>query len=240
MSNKITINVINAFTDAGEGGNPAGVVYPADEFSNEVKQKIAAKVGLSETAFISKSQSAEFKLDFFTPNKQIAHCGHATIATFSYLSQQGIVKGPKSSKETIDGNRDIYLKGEVAYMQQLAPKYFPLPHKSISEQDVLDSLRLQKADLLEGHKPMPVNTGNSFMMIPVKDEAILKSINPDLNAIHQISEALDLIGYYPFTLEHRSAGAMPRHACSHRITASPKKPPQAWRRVRWHAICSIS
>ena len=43
MFNKITINIINAFTDAGEGGNPAGVVYPADEFSNEVKQKIAAK-----------------------------------------------------------------------------------------------------------------------------------------------------------------------------------------------------
>ncbi|HNO86614.1 MAG TPA: PhzF family phenazine biosynthesis isomerase, partial [Anaerolineales bacterium] len=111
MTNKITINIINAFTDAGEGGNPAGVVYPADEFTKEDKQKIAAKVGLSETAFVSRSQSAEFKLDFFTPNKQIAHCGHATIATFSYLSQQGIVKGPKSSKETIDGNRDIYLKG---------------------------------------------------------------------------------------------------------------------------------
>ena len=43
MSNKITINIINAFTDAGEGGNPAGVVYPADEFSSEVKQRIAAK-----------------------------------------------------------------------------------------------------------------------------------------------------------------------------------------------------
>ena len=206
MTNKITINIINAFTDAGEGGNPAGVVYPADEFTKEDKQKIAAKVGLSETAFVSRSQSAEFKLDFFTPNKQIAHCGHATIATFSYLSQQGLVKGPKSSKETIDGNRDIYLKGEVAYMQQLAPKYFPLPYKGISEQDVLASLHLQKTDLLAGHNPMPVNTGNSFMMIPVKDEATLKAIHPDLNAIHQISEALDLIGYYPFTLETQVRG----------------------------------
>ncbi|HNO85236.1 MAG TPA: PhzF family phenazine biosynthesis isomerase, partial [Anaerolineales bacterium] len=124
----------------------------------------------------------------------------------SYLSQQGIVKGPKSSKETIDGNRDIYLKGEVAYMQQLAPKYFPLPYKGISEQDVLASLHLQKTDLLAGHNPMPVNTGNSFMMIPVKDEATLKAIHPDLNAIHQISEALDLIGYYPFTLETQVRG----------------------------------
>ena len=51
--------------------------------SNEQKILIAQKVGLSETAFFSKSTVTDFKLDFFTPTRQIAHCGHATIAAFS-------------------------------------------------------------------------------------------------------------------------------------------------------------
>jgi len=57
MSKKITVQIVNAFTDAGEGGNPAGVVYPADELSNETKQAIATKVGLSEISFVSKSHT---------------------------------------------------------------------------------------------------------------------------------------------------------------------------------------
>jgi predicted PhzF superfamily epimerase YddE/YHI9 len=54
-------------------------------------QRIAAAVGLSETAFVSASETEAFRLDFFTPNSRIAHCGHATVATFSYLASLGRV-----------------------------------------------------------------------------------------------------------------------------------------------------
>jgi PhzF family phenazine biosynthesis protein len=104
-SKKIDVQILNAFVDNNRGGNPAGVVLNADDLTNEQKLKIASKIGLSETAFVSRSASADFKLDFFTPTRQIAHCGHATIATFSYLSQTGLIKSTASSKETIDGRR---------------------------------------------------------------------------------------------------------------------------------------
>ena len=100
-SKKIEVQILNAFVDNNKGGNPAGVVLNADNLTNEQKLKIAKKVGLSETAFVSKSEIADFKLDFFTPTRQIAHCGHATIATFSYLSQSGLIKNTLSSKETM-------------------------------------------------------------------------------------------------------------------------------------------
>ena len=49
----IEIQIINAFIDGEGGGNPAGVVLDADEFSARQKSKIAAKIGLSEIAFVS-------------------------------------------------------------------------------------------------------------------------------------------------------------------------------------------
>lgn len=94
---KIEVQIINAFVDNQKGGNPAGVVLNADNLTNEQKLKVASKVGLSETAFVSKSTMADYKLDFFTPTRQIAHCGHATIATFSYLSQLGLISPPLNS-----------------------------------------------------------------------------------------------------------------------------------------------
>ena len=107
---KVTVQILNAFTENDKGGNPAGVVLHADALSHENKLEIAQKVGLSETAFISESKTADYKLDFYTPTKQIAHCGHATIAAFSYLKQLGLLKSNTSSKETIDGNRKIEIQ----------------------------------------------------------------------------------------------------------------------------------
>ncbi|KKO06026.1 hypothetical protein LCGC14_0070380 [marine sediment metagenome] len=163
---KVTVQILNAFTENDKGGNPAGVVLNADALSHENKLEIAKKVGLSETAFVSSSNTADFKLDFYTPTKQIAHCGHATIATFSYLKQMGLLKGKTSSKETIDGNRRIEIQGDLAFMEQLAPSYVD-PSKE--ENEILKSLGLTKADLLPNAPIKVVNTGNSFLLIPVKN-----------------------------------------------------------------------
>lgn len=209
MSKRVfTINVVNAFTDQGEGGNPAGVLLDADGLDQEIKQQIAARAGLSETAFVSASETAAFKLEFFTPTRQIAHCGHATVATFSYLVQQGRVTGLDSSKETIDGNRAIFLEGDLAFMEQLAPRYWSpaAGDAGVGIDEILASLRLQNSDLLPGHGPLVVNTGNSFLVVPVASERALATVSPDQAAIERISEKLDLIGYYAFTLETQVPG----------------------------------
>ncbi|WP_282112272.1 PhzF family phenazine biosynthesis protein [Maribacter stanieri] len=195
---KVTVQILNAFTENDQGGNPAGVVLHADALSHENKLAIAQKVGLSETAFVSRSKTADFKLDFYTPTKQIAHCGHATIAAFSYLKQLGLLKGNLSSKETIDGNRKIEIQGDLAFMEQLAPTYVDPVER---ENDILNSLGLTKADLLSNAPIQVVNTGNSFLLIPVKDVKTLEDITPYFDAIENISEEFNLIGYYVFTID---------------------------------------
>jgi PhzF family phenazine biosynthesis protein len=200
-SKKVEVQILNAFVDNNKGGNPAGVVLNADDLTNEQKLKIATKVGLSETAFVSKSEIAGFKLDFFTPTRQIAHCGHATIATFSYLSQSGLIKSTLSSKETIDGIREILLQGELAFMEQKAPVY---RNTDKQEEQILRSLGLTKSDILKEAPISLVNTGNSFVIIPVKSAEILKNIKPDHTLISQISEELDLIGFYVFSTDTSS------------------------------------
>ena len=204
---EIVVQIINAFIDGESGGNPAGVVLDADEFSAIQKLEIAAKVGLSETAFVSSSKSADFKLDFFTPTRRIAHCGHATIATFSYLQQLGRIKKAATSKETIDGNRNIFIDGDMAFMEQLAPSYKEVDHFMES---IISSLGITAHDLLSNSKPFIVNTGNSFLIVPLKDEISVLSAHPDFEQIHKISEEFDLIGYYIFSqhtkLSERDAG----------------------------------
>ncbi len=206
---KIEVPVVSAFVDGDSGGNPAGVVLNAERFSYEQKQKIAAAVGLSETAFVSPSDSADIKLEFFTPARQIAHCGHATIATFSYLRQNGLLTHDRSSKETIDGRRSINMEGDLAYMEQKAPRYEQLTDADL--QLVQTALGITSADLIAGAEPKLVNTGNSFVVIGIRNAEVIKGLQPDFDLIEKLSDALDLIGFYVFSFDGigngRDAGA---------------------------------
>jgi len=205
----VPVQIVNAFVKNGTGGNPAGVVLDADQYSDAQKLLIAQKVGLSETAFVSKSETCGIKLDFFTPTKRIAHCGHATIATFSYLAEIGRFGDGEMSKETVDGPRKIILENGMAYMEQLAPTYTPATDwvdQGVTLADVLKSLSITADDLDDRARPVLVNTGNNFIVVAVKDQATLRNITPDQDAINTISEKLDLIGYYIFTTDTGDAG----------------------------------
>jgi PhzF family phenazine biosynthesis protein len=192
---KVEAKIINAFSINGEGGNPAGVVFEADKLTSTGKQHIAALISLPETAFVSRSQTADYKLDFFTPLKQIPHCGHATIATFSWLKKTGHITKEYSSKETIDGNRSIIFKNGLAFMEQKAP-VMQVPVEDIP--DILLSLHVGEEDLKPGLLPTIINTGNSFLMVPLQNEKRLASINYDHEMVYRISEKHNLVGFYVY------------------------------------------
>ncbi len=67
------------------GGNAAGIVLQ----DTDKKQEIAAKLAFSETVFVTGYEPLTFR--YFTPNKEIDICGHATIATLGYLSSQKMI-----------------------------------------------------------------------------------------------------------------------------------------------------
>jgi PhzF family phenazine biosynthesis protein len=194
MTSIIQAHIINAFDHDSAGGNPAAVVLDADALLPAQKQKVAARLGLSETAFVSRSGLADFKLEFFTPNRQIAHCGHATIATFSYLRQIGRVKVGPSSKETIDGRRDILIEGNAAFMEQRSPVYDI--HAGAAPVRIRASLGLAQEALAEQHPPIVCSTGARFLLVALRDRQAMQLVVPDFGKIHAISEELDLIGFY--------------------------------------------
>lgn len=203
---QVEVHIVNAFVDGDAGGNPAGVVVDANGLTAEQKLRIARDVGLSETAFVSSSAQATLKLEFFTPSRQIAHCGHATVATFSLLRQLGLLAEGKHSKETVDGCRDVVIAADQAFMAQRAPTYAPLAAGSAMRDRALHSLGLVPGQLLDTAPPTVVNTGNSFLVIGVREEATLGQLRPDFSAITAVSEALDLIGYYVFTRTTKQPG----------------------------------
>jgi len=207
---QVDAQIVNAFIDGAAGGNPAGVVLDADVLTTEQKLHIARQLGLSETAFVSASQSATVKLEFFTPTRQIPHCGHATIATFSLLHKLGIVGEGNFSKESVDGNLDILIAGEMVFMEQRAPQYRTLDADPGLIARIAGSLGLASGQLHADLAPTVVNTGNAFLIVALPDEQTVSSVRPDMALIETLSDELDVIGYYVYsdmtTVSGRHAG----------------------------------
>ncbi|MGQ0560073.1 MAG: PhzF family phenazine biosynthesis protein [Sphingosinicella sp.] len=77
---------VDAFADRPFSGNPAAVMPLAQWLPDEILQAIAMENNLSETAFTVPAQGdSEYELRWFTPQVEIAMCGHATLAAAHVL-----------------------------------------------------------------------------------------------------------------------------------------------------------
>jgi len=71
---------IDAFTDQPFRGNPAAVCLLERERDEKWMQSVGAEMNLSETAFLVP-QTDGWSLRWFTPQVEVALCGHATLAS---------------------------------------------------------------------------------------------------------------------------------------------------------------
>jgi len=83
------IKQVDAFTDRIFGGNPAGVVPSAEGLTDKEMLSIANEINASETAFVLPSDTADFRIRWFTPKKEVLFCGHATVASLHALAEEG-------------------------------------------------------------------------------------------------------------------------------------------------------
>ncbi|MFF9865325.1 PhzF family phenazine biosynthesis isomerase [Streptomyces sp. NPDC013953] len=80
----------SAFTTDPDGGNPAGIVLDASGLDDAAMLAIAAEIGYSETAFVTRRDEAarRFRVRYFSPLAEVAFCGHATIALSVALAER--------------------------------------------------------------------------------------------------------------------------------------------------------
>src|SRR5580765_4340784 len=74
---------VDVFAEHAGGGNPLGVVFGADAWSDADMQRFAAWTNLVETTFVltPSDARASYRLRIFTPGKEIPFAGHPTIGS---------------------------------------------------------------------------------------------------------------------------------------------------------------
>jgi PhzF family phenazine biosynthesis protein len=181
--------VVDAFTDIQFHGNPAAVCLTEEELSEEIMQKIAFEMNLSETAFVRSldgkpiSDSQKFSLRWFTPKVEVPLCGHATLATAWVLFFTEDVKTDTVEFETLSGNL-IAGKEEEGVVLDF-PKSDPRPFSPPTE--LLSSLGISEYEACE------LAEKSRKILIHLKDEDEVLKVEPDFEAMNRVSLE-DMIG----------------------------------------------
>lgn len=173
---------VDAFTKEHFNGNSAAIVFGYDLSEEEMKQ-IAKEMNLSETAFITSSDKADYKLRWFTPAVEVELCGHATIASLHYLTEREIINNNSSvTFETLSGIINCRTENGKYYMQIPIPKFEEFKGNLSG---ALNALGLNKNDLDSAYPPILQNNGNLF--IYVKSLDTIGNLKPNFNELVRIS-----------------------------------------------------
>jgi predicted PhzF superfamily epimerase YddE/YHI9 len=85
----VQLTVVDSFTAAPFGGNPAAVTVLDAFFDDALLGAIAREMNLSETAYLVPRADGDFDLRWFTPAAEVDLCGHATLASAHVLGGGG-------------------------------------------------------------------------------------------------------------------------------------------------------
>lgn len=207
---KINYFEVSAFTYKGKGGNKAAVVLISKNYSDKILQKIAKKIGFSETAFVFLNNFLKINVRFFTPEKEVDYCGHASLAVAKVLKNRFFNKSYELVNNqfviiTKAGNINITLaKDGKFFISQKLPKFLKIINKKeISELFYFSksSVALKDNFLITKYPFQVVNTGLSDLIIFIKNHDLLLKLNPDFNKISALQRKYNLDGIHIFTLE---------------------------------------
>jgi trans-2,3-dihydro-3-hydroxyanthranilate isomerase len=196
---------IDAFTTTRLAGNPCGVVFDADDLSDETRLAIAREMNLSETAFVVRSAVADFGARYFTPAEEIPLAGHPTISTVFALIDSGRLKltGDLTtiSLELRAGPIRVDIesvRGMVQHivMSQKQPQFL----RTYAPEEIMPVFGLTAQDVLPGVPLQTVSTGTPQLMIPVRDLDVLRRINTNLLSYAALHARGDFFSCHVFCL----------------------------------------
>ncbi|XOB61253.1 PhzF family phenazine biosynthesis protein [Campylobacterota bacterium DY0563] len=186
------VEKISAFSYEDKGGNPAGVVFSDKMLSDEMMLEIAKEVNFSETAFLVK-QNDGFRIRYFSPETEIAFCGHATIASGYCIGEKfGLGKYDlelNTGKIQVDVNKN---EGK-SFASISSVKTHSKDVDEVFIENVLDGFYLKRSDLDEKYPIRVAFSGNNHLIIFLKEKQKLQDMNYDFDKIKELMEKEQIV-----------------------------------------------
>jgi PhzF family phenazine biosynthesis protein len=191
---------VDAFTSQRFCGNPAGVVLDADALSDTDMQAIARELNCGDTVFLLAPDGPDHdvRARFFTPRREAAFVGHATLAAHAVLAGLGAARPRQKQRSSIVQVRTLEHAPPRIAIRQPPPPLGRSPETGELDA-VLEALGLARAELDPRCPPRFAGPGTR-LLLGLSSSATLSQLRPDLSRLAALSRQLEAPGYFLFVL----------------------------------------
>lgn len=201
MRNQFEIYHIKAFTTNPSEGNAAAVMF-GDKLTDQQLQFIAKQTNYSETAFLSSSAKADYKLQWFTSLKETDLCGHATIASLHFLSENKI--GTNANCITFETRSGILKCFKNNDLYEIQMPFYEVHELNIQKYDILNAYKIP-GNIVDDNTPV-LTLSNSYVFVKIKSYKDLVSYKPMSDDDNEIIRKFpDISLYTTDTLDSNAA-----------------------------------
>lgn len=196
---------VDAFATKPLGGNPCAVVFDADDLDDATMLAIAREMNLSETAFVRRSQVADFGVRYFTPAEEIPLAGHPTIATtFALVDSGRIALAGATTHVTLElrvGPIPVEITAQGGHVERITmTQKQPQFLQTYAREVVLPLFGLSPEDGLPGVPIQTVSTGTPQLMIPLRSHEALRRARMDAAGYTELRSRGDFFSPHLFCL----------------------------------------
>jgi PhzF family phenazine biosynthesis protein len=204
MGCSVRLFQVDAFTSQRFCGNPAGVVLDADDLSAAEMQNIARELNNGDTAFVLRpdAQDHDLRVRFFTPRREAAFVGHATIAVHAVRAHLQLE--PCGRQKQQSGIVEVDTVGGASPARIAIHQSPPVLKRTIGEDElsaVLAALTLTRADLDARCPAVIAGESSTRLLLGLAQGATLARVQPDMTGLMALSSQLGAAGFFLFSLQ---------------------------------------
>ena len=189
---------LDVFATARGRGNPLAVVFDAERLETSTMQAIAAWLDLSETTFVlpPTQQAADYRLRIFTPRQELPFAGHPSVGTAHAVLERGLVAPRDGGLVQECGAGLLPLRVEDSGGQRRL--HVRAPRATARAADSTAVLASLHGPPLGTLSPALIDNGPQWWCVELKDEATVRTFDPDLASIGAASVATGAVGLAVF------------------------------------------
>ncbi len=209
---------LDAFTEGSSAGNPAGLVLlaPDQQIDEAAMQRLATEVAgcgyVAEVAFATPLADGSLAVRYFSQEREVPFCGHATVAAaYHLLSNVESFRGrPELRLETQRGSLTAQNRIGAEDCVYIAAPEPAFPDIRVTVDEAARALglppeQIDRSELDERVEHLPIaECGQKCLLVPLRSLDAILGCTPDYRTLRSMVEAKGLAAVVLFSREtHR-------------------------------------
>jgi PhzF family phenazine biosynthesis protein len=191
----------DAFATATSSGNPAGIISlnTQDDISEHDMQRIARELkgSVSEVGYIWKNEDDTYGLRYFSSEREVEFCGHATIAIMYDLIKNNNELMTKETVSIVTNKGRLEVENRIAKENAVfitAPDPVFVPN-AINKDEFAEAIKIEPSEISDTYPLSIVNAGLETLIVPLRSLNAVLSLSPQLDELRAYCQkkSIDII-----------------------------------------------